>query len=241
MRFLAILICLAFERWTSFNRVIRQNDLFKYYLNLMDTITKKIKLNKYLKLSFDIIPLLIIVLIIWILLLKVLFGLFAFLFSIVVLCYCLGNFDLTSEDDEIGHIFLRANSHIFSILFWFGILGPVGAVLIRFTSVLVNENVLSDRSEAAKQLQQVLDWVPIRLETFSFALVSHFVKVLSCWTKTFFSGLNRNADVLVECGMTAIDESAEDVSIEARKAAAMAIIDRGIIVWLVVMALTILI
>lgn len=183
-----------------------------------------------------------------------LLALFSFLFSIVVLTYCLGPQDehrrassyldaiedenrsdkdgieadlseilqaggivgdVTTMDEEtrinrlIYAVLIITHERILAILFWFVILGPMGAVLYRLTLALLLDkkqnkkqplNNLESAShtaddsnaaiqiedndnfnDAVKQLHHLLGWIPSHLSALSYAIMGSFAHALHAW------------------------------------------------------------
>lgn len=145
----------------------------------------------------------------------------------------------------LGSIFIQANRRVFAVVFWFVILGPVGALLYR--TVVLSATLTSQQEkspemvEAARTIQAVLDWLPIRLLTLFFALGGHFAKVLTYWRKKAAWGIDMNEKMLMECGMAALDENddhiAQDGSAERN---AIGLLDRAFVITLVVIAIVVL-
>jgi len=149
-------------------------------------------------------------------------------------------FGVAGTSDEQGlhrqflsRIFVVANSRVFAVVFWFTLLGPVGAVLYRVL-------VLSERSfgELAKKAQLGLDWAPVRVFTLFFALAGHFMKAFTCWRAQATQGLDSNQAMLSDCGLAALDIAddkhlATDGSVER---SAVALLDRVFIITLAVVA-----
>lgn len=79
----------------------------------------------------------------------------------------------------------QANNRLLAVLFWFSILGPLGAVLYRLTSLA--EKFSRDDSERENINQQafhllhILNWVPARLIAATYALVGNFDNTLLAW------------------------------------------------------------
>ena len=143
----------------------------------------------------------------------------------------------------LNDIFIEANCRVFSVVFWYVILGPVGAVLYR-TIILSSADVSNEAptpafSQSARSVEAVLDWVPVRLFTFIFALGGHFVQVLSYWRRKVLFGLSSNEMLLTECGTAALgsddqNKIAEDGSAEK---AAVSLLDRSFVIMLVIVAI----
>ncbi|MBS0359446.1 MAG: regulatory signaling modulator protein AmpE [Proteobacteria bacterium] len=139
-------------------------------------------------------------------------------------------------------LFLRANTGIFSVLFWFILAGPAGALLYRLITLLYPYAVQNNMTVArpAELVQQILEWIPIRITALIYALVGNFMPSFQCWLKKIWSGLSGNAVILNECGLAALgadvqDEADADMD-ENRETAAL--IDRALIVAVVLIALS---
>lgn len=136
-----------------------------------------------------------------------------------------------------GAIFTAANQRVFAVVFWFVILGPIGAVLYRVTTLCAAQSDFG-LTQVAKQAQQILDWIPARVFTFLFALGGHFVEVFNIWKADAKTGLDGNDKLLMESGVAAIDVKdsnhlPEDGSAEK---SALELLDRVFVIWLVILA-----
>lgn len=146
----------------------------------------------------------------------------------------------------VNNIFIAANRRIFAIVFWFMVLGPIGAVLYR-TITLSSADFPGEESApqlvpAARSIESMLDWIPVRLLTFVFALGGHFVKVFSCWRKKPALGLEMNESLLTDCGLAALgnadaENHAMDASLERN---VVSLIDRSFVIVLVVVAIVVM-
>ncbi len=168
----------------------------------------------------------------------------------------LEHFDVVQEGNISAAILMKAMyraslQRIFAILFWFTLLGPVGAVLYRFVqklSVYESEEVMDKVKTLSSNVTFVLDWIPARLLALSFCLAGHFMDVFVEWQKTFKIGLKETYQVLYHCGHKAIGGDVEsDSASQPSHAAVLAQIDeayhlicRSLFIWLVVLALVIL-
>jgi len=198
-----------------------------------------------------------------------------FIFSGIVLLYCLGPDNLwvqayrcinelnKQEPAAIGRVqaafglvatdnsqafhqaFVRAillafHQRIFSVLFWFVLLGPVGAVLYRVIESVSTQTMTA--AKLAQQMKEVLDWLPVRVETFLFALGGHFTAVFACWKRGVFKGLSSNDQFLSECGIAALDVLEGDRLSETGVAEqeALALVDRVLVIGLVILAVIVL-
>ncbi|RRQ21400.1 regulatory signaling modulator protein AmpE [Thiohalobacter thiocyanaticus] len=72
---------------------------------------------------------------------------------------------------------------LFGVMFWFALLGPVGALLYRLTQLLAAraDGEEDDFSLAVWQLQALLDWLPARALAATGALIGSFDATLAAW------------------------------------------------------------
>lgn len=145
------------------------------------------------------------------------------------------------------HAFYRAAlQRIFAILFWFIILGPVGAVLYRVLhklSVYVSEEgAMGQVKSLSNQATFLMDWIPARLLALSFCLAGNFMDVFTEWRSTFKASIKETYPVLYRCGHVAIraDETLEPAAVYAQFDEAYHLVCRSLFIWLVALALIIL-
>jgi AmpE protein len=146
----------------------------------------------------------------------------------------------------INNIFIAANRRIFAIVFWFLILGPLGAVLYRTITLssadFPRQEVQPELVQDARSVESMLDWIPVRILTCVFALGGHFVRVFTCWRKKPHLDLAMNEVLLTECGTAALgsndmEQIAEDGSVER---SVIGLLDRSFIIILVVVAILVM-
>jgi len=110
----------------------------------------------------------------------------------------------------------QANSLVIAPLFWFIVLGPVGAVLQRMASVL--DRLWGHRSArfvefgwAAARLDDLLGWVPARITALSYAIMGSFEDALHCWRRQAGMWSDINSGPLLASGLGAMHlESCEE-------------------------------
>jgi membrane protein required for beta-lactamase induction len=154
----------------------------------------------------------------------------------------------TSEHSQAFHrkfvhaIFVAAHQRIFAILFWFVILGPVGAVLYRIIGFYRTQSS-SRLQPVSSQIGSWMDWLSIRLFTFLFALGGHFTKVIAHWKPSVLKGVKANDVLLTECGSAALDIVDGGVIPESGTAEteAIALLDRVFVMGLVILAVIVLV
>ena len=88
---------------------------------------------------------------------------------------------------------IQANNRLFAVVFWFVLLGPLGAWAYRVTDLMRRRAVfsatrdegLSDTStqiqDAATMLHGWLAWIPARLTAIGYAIAGHFDAALAAW------------------------------------------------------------
>ncbi len=135
-------------------------------------------------------------------------------------------------------IFIQANEHFFGVLFWFIVLGPLGAVFYRLT-VLIHRHknlpAFANMQNQAVLLQDILDWIPVRLAALIYALVGNFAATFSCWMKYAAKGFNATQSIITECSVAALGVT-KHAGIEENQAA-LTLLDRALIVVLVLIAI----
>ena len=142
----------------------------------------------------------------------------------------------------VSAIFIKANEKVFSVLFWFVVLGPMGAVLYRLI-VIFNEHIELGLSTTALRVKQILEWLPIRVLTFLFALGGHFTQVFHIWKNHVSKNPAANESLLTECGIAALDVKELDQFPETGIAEkeALSLLDRAFVIFLVILAIGVIV
>ncbi len=103
----------------------------------------------------------------------------------------------------------QGNSLIVSPIFWFILLGPVGAVLQRLSCIL--DSLWGHRDErfaefgwAAARFDDLLGWIPARITALSYALMGSFEDALHCWRKRVGVWSDINSGPLLASGFGAM-------------------------------------
>jgi AmpE protein len=144
----------------------------------------------------------------------------------------------------------------FGVLFWFFLLGPVGALAYRLAQTLGRDDSLRldpGSRLAARHVANALDWPAAQLLTFTLAVVGHWEAVIGAWrrwhaqarTTSWYSdgpgflGAAAQAEVLID--IEAGDGYAEEYSdplVELRRLRSALL--RALLAWLSVVALIVL-
>jgi|GEM_PF-6958729 len=140
---------------------------------------------------------------------------------------------LSCEKSDTPRIFLLAERQIFSLMFWFCILGIQGLLAMAFIEYIARESVFNEHpkvQQAAEQLQGWLVWIPQRLMGLSFALVGHFTVAVKDLKATLWCSWQDSCDYSAKVGEAALYE-------DKSPAACQRLITHSIWVWLGVLAL----
>jgi adenosylcobinamide-phosphate synthase len=113
-------------------------------------------------------------------------------------------------------ILKQGNKLVMAPIFWFLILGPLGAMLQRLAAVL--DRLWAHRTArftefgwAAARLDDLLSWIPARITAISYAIMGSFEDALHCWRRQsgMWSGLSSGP--LLASGLGALHlDSCED-------------------------------
>ena len=157
------------------------------------------------------------------------------------------------EARVLASIMLRAHEYLFAVIFWFLLLGAVGALLYCLTLNLAQRHDKAENSYAGavKDLHNILMWPSARLLALGFALGGSLVSALESWRSVSGHTLDISSDVIAGAGFGALHyepaeaAEAEDDKDKARTKTSfinrlketMALINRTLIVWLIALGL----
>jgi len=123
-------------------------------------------------------------------------------------------------------VLVQANERLFSVLFWFLVFGPAGALAYRISWYL-SEHPLDpgsiepeddDIDAASYRLFGILSWVPARISAAGYALAGHFEDAISGWSErgvgSQYDFCKSNRTVLGKAGMGALHISRYENTIE---------------------------
>lgn len=140
-------------------------------------------------------------------------------------------------------VLVAANDRLFAVLFWFALLGPLGAVAYRSVAVLYQQRPLrSGVEDGVAGLYSALIWLPARLLALGYALSGHFDAAIEAWrqvSREYLHGVDGSERLLAVTGAGALGpaedrDSEGDVELPAR--AAMRLVWRTLIIWLVMIS-----
>lgn len=170
--------------------------------------------------------------------------------------------DVPAESLERMHcvesaVCVQANNRLFAVIFWFVLLGPLGAWTYRVTDLIRRRAVFNaTRDEAGDEhlarlksasvtLHGWLAWIPARLTAIGYAIAGHFDAALAAWREVpepppeTTSTASENLLARVGVGALALDDK-DDESLTARgvrgATAANGLVFRLLIIWAVVIS-----
>lgn len=98
-------------------------------------------------------------------------------------------------------VFSELFSSIFGVIFWFAILGPVGAVLYRLVIVFSTQDEITT---SWSKILSVLEWAPIRVIGFLYALAGNFVSTADVYKKHILCGIDNNSALLIDTALASM-------------------------------------
>lgn len=153
--------------------------------------------------------------------------------------------------NAVETVLKQGNANVIAPLFWFVLLGPLGAVLQRVVGVLThlwgnNPEGSAGFGWAAQRLADVLAWLPARITALSYAVMGSFEDAVRCWraegdtwsdsadTPLLAAGLG--AMQLKNCEDAVQDEDSEAVALmtvdSTHVQRALALVWRALLFWL---------
>ena len=144
---------------------------------------------------------------------------------------------------------------LFSVIFWFVLLGPLGAVLYRLTWLIQTHPApgwAEDQAfhHAAERLQGILDWLPVRLLAIGYALTGSFEEAIHEWRdheNTTSADIGKtNQTILRYAGYGAIHLDRFEIAVTEGEEprlettairAARGLVLRSLLAWVIVIAL----
>ncbi|WP_372864403.1 regulatory signaling modulator protein AmpE [Spongiibacter sp.] len=142
-------------------------------------------------------------------------------------------------------VFYQGFERWFAVVFWFFLLGPAAALLYRLLFITSQDALVSqDERDLSKTLLYYLEWVPVRLLGFAFALIGDFEGSFSRWRGMLLSELPSD-EYLNELGSGSLP-SVVDAELDGERfvqqaadelQAVQQLLSRSLLCWVAVMAL----
>lgn len=149
----------------------------------------------------------------------------------------------SNEVAVIKSALVESHKRTFAVIFWFLILGVVGALLYRLVNELDDElnEIRSGFSDSTKILINILEWPSSRLMIFGLALAGHLVDALPGWGKSEHLSLEVNNQVLTNAGIGALQYTPYIKSSGKEKSywisELKSLLNRTLIIWLAILGI----
>ena len=152
-----------------------------------------------------------------------------------------------SMDDIVDNIFYNSVRNIFSVMFCFLILGPSGSLAYVVLDYFIYSNHIKIDQKSKKNIKLIvalIDYVPIRLCAFSFAVVADFEQCMKTWKKIeneknlYDSNINF-INTIGESSIVLSNEDKENLLLN-KIIFIQSIISRAILAWLSLISLLII-
>lgn len=210
MDLLVIVLCLLSERFLVHKS---SHDRFHWFMAYGNGVLTRFpaSISSWLKLALIVLPFLLLTGVVLHFVDHLLYGVVGLLLNIVIFYYCLGPVNpfypvhtkLMDEmvDDDIGHYLVRANGELFSAVFWYLVLGPVGMLAYRLVSL---SQGLTAVTPQAVDVLNFLEWLPARMTALLYLMVGNFQVGYEHFSRLFFSPPAKNNHMLSLCGLAAL-------------------------------------
>ena len=143
-------------------------------------------------------------------------------------------------------LLIATNERFLGVVFWFVLLGPMGAVLYRLSQILLKSLDTQSNAEtsgfyqSAQLLFSLLNWIPSHLTAISYAVTGSFVDAIHQWKmhKSYDNLSPAAADhMLIDTGLGALQIEPETKTFDGQTIHdILALCRRSIIVWITVLA-----
>jgi len=142
-------------------------------------------------------------------------------------------------DSIINNIFYSSIRNIFSVTFTFLLLGPAGALAyIILDNFIYSEHIKVDQKskKVLRLLVSIIEYIPVRVCAFTFAVVANFEQCLNQWrvTKSAKDIYNTNINLINSIGFASFEKiKDENKNIDLEKIIyAQSMISRSLLAWL---------
>jgi AmpE protein len=241
MCFFIVLVCLSLERFFSIEAALRRAAGFHHYITQIRRFTPLSWQKRPYGILFFLLPTLSLILGLHILNEYYLSKPLAFLVEAIVLLYCLGPTDIYHQSTVPQDLFEKAHTHLFAVLFWFALLGPVGVLLFRLLERLsempkkqmeLSEAITADVPELARRLLGYFNWLPIRFFVGIQSILGKFPETLRYWLDYLLMDWTHNNQFLENSGRIALDMPVESTLASDQYTHALALFDKMLLIFL---------
>ena len=139
-------------------------------------------------------------------------------------------------------ILSSSNERFFGVIFWFIILGPIGAIFYRLLVFLrVKLNLDSSLEFSFKKeldlLCNILNWFPARFSALCYLIVGNFQSGIKLYISQLFKGLSSSDTLLEEVSFAALNVGSDKAADSAENHKALDMLDHALVVVLVFIAI----
>lgn len=161
------------------------------------------------------------------------------LYAALVLWACLPDFAslLPNQQQEANQLVVTAHEQLFTVVFWFVLLGPAGALLYHLLTLL--QTLAKHRSPqvdawggALSSLHAILSWIPARLTALFFALVGNFDTGFTCWRQMALQPKVSGENLVIACAHASLASQNAQQNLSAQL---QVLIERASFIWVVVL------
>lgn len=105
---------------------------------------------------------------------------------------------------------MRSHRHVFGVMAWFVVLGPVGAIAYRLAALLNDRWGGPGNPEAGPYGQfavrafEIIDWLPVRLTAIGFAVAGDFMGSVECWREQAATWRMRSQGIILAAAAGAL-------------------------------------
>jgi AmpE protein len=128
---------------------------------------------------------------------------------------------------------------MFAVLFWFVLLGPVGALLYRLSALYSEHAVQQNDAAVAKRWLWILEWPAVRVLGISFALTGNFVGCFQQW-RAFLTCVESSSEIVlmhaIRGALTISDRLSMEVS-DNELRALQSLLSRTLLLWVCLLAI----
>lgn len=149
--------------------------------------------------------------------------------------------DETDQSAVIGAFMVRSHERLFAALFWFFVLGAVGALLSCLAVHLSSrhQGAQGGYAQATRDLRDLLMWPSARLLALGFALSGSLMGAFEGWRGVSGHSLETSREVIAATGLGALHYESGDERGKTNDVAwvneAPALVNRTLILWLIVL------
>lgn len=220
MFFFIILLCVSLERFFLVEPLLQREAGFNYYLTQVGKLTPLKWQQKSYGIVLMLLPAISIVLILQMISIHSFPKASLFLLEAVILLYCLGPADIYHITTTVPqNLFEKAHIGFFSVLFWFALLGPAGAVLFRLLERMAclsmrtafSMGIVEPITLIAKPLAGYMSWLPIRFFIGIQSVFGKFPDTVRYWLDHLFTGWTYHEQLIANSGRIALDLPTESV------------------------------